>query len=102
MAAFVIAQRGMGVDLTGLFALMDADIADGPLLGACELEFRGVLEADVEYTVRGQISPAVRKKGRSAGDFDLVDCRLEVVTPDGEIVAVITNSYVISRAADHD
>jgi hypothetical protein len=87
--AFVVAQRGLGVTVPELFALLGTDMQDGPLL--------------TDYTVRAEVLSAVRKTGRTLGTFDLVCVRFDVLGPgSSDPVATVTNTYALPRSAVGD
>jgi hypothetical protein len=90
------ALRGMGTELGELFAEVDAT-EDGTLLGEAELEQLRPLRSGVDYTVRGGVTDVARRHGRRTGAFDVLTLRLEIVEPDGEPAAVVTQSFVIPR-----
>jgi hypothetical protein len=104
--AFVAAQRGLGVSVPELFALFGTEMSDGPMLLESELEFPGeagggaTFRADAEYAIDGTVTSVVRKTGRTLGTFDVLTARFEVSTADhGEVVARVTNTYALPRAA---
>jgi hypothetical protein len=94
--AFIASQRGIGIDLRELFALVDFDIDDGPMLGSVSLEIPGTIKTDVAYRVAGEILSLTRKHGRS-GTFDLLTVQERLVAPDGMQVAIATNTFVLPR-----
>jgi hypothetical protein len=95
------ALRGMGTDLSEVFALADAT-EDGTLFGEVEFEQRAALRAGVEYAVRGAITDLVRREGRRAGPFDILSLKLEIVDPTGEVAAAVTQFFVIPRGRPPD
>ena len=56
VAAFVLANRGIGISLARLFTLFGSDINDGPLLAESAIELHRPLAEDADYEVRGAIS----------------------------------------------
>jgi hypothetical protein len=99
MTAFIVAQRGMGLSVEGLFRLMNFDIDDGPLLAECVLDFNCRLREGVEYAISGRVAAAQRKRGRRLGEFDLVTCVFEVTDPQlpDAPAATVTNTYALPR-----
>ncbi len=99
--AFVAAQRGMGCTVAELFALLESDIDDGPLLASTTIDLVRDLEFDVRYRVSGKVVRVERKRGAALGTFDLVTCQFviddEVDTK--ETVATVTNVYAVRREA---
>lgn len=95
--AFVAAQRGMGCTVTELFALLESDIADGPLLASTSIDIRRDLRTDERYRVEGQVLGLTRKSGAVLGTFDLVTCEFHLWADDGAPVATVRNVYAIGR-----
>jgi hypothetical protein len=56
VAAFVLANRGIGISLADLFRMFGSDIDDGPLLAESSIELHRPLAEDADYEVRGVIS----------------------------------------------
>jgi hypothetical protein len=101
--AFVVAQRGLGVTVPELFALLGTDMQDGPLLTESQLDLYGDLHSGTDYTVRAEVLSAVRKTGRTLGTFDLVCVRFDVLGPgSSDPVATVTNTYALPRSAVGD
>jgi hypothetical protein len=96
--AFIAAQRGMGCTVAELFALLESDIEDGPLLASTSIEIVRDLSVDELYDVQGRVEGLVRKHGAALGDFDLATCLFTVTDAQGVLVATITNVYAIGRA----
>ena len=96
MFGYYLALRGMGVSLDELFALAGATTDDGVMFGESRLELRRPLRIGDDYDVRGSVTSAERKVGRS-GTFDLFEFRLELSDGDG-LAAVSTNTFVFPRA----
>lgn len=98
--SFVGAQRGMGLSVTELFALLECDIADGPVLATSTIDLPRDLQTGTTYEVAGEVTDLQRKQGRTLGTFDLATCRFELTDPrDGVVVASVTNTYAIRRDA---
>jgi hypothetical protein len=104
MVAFIAAQRGMGLSVDELFQLFEFDIADGPLLAECVLDFHHQLREGVDYEVSGLIASVEHKHGRKLGEFDLVTCVFKVIDPAmGDVpAATVTNTYALPRAGAMD
>lgn len=95
--AFIGAQQGMGMTVAGLFAWLNSDVEDGPLLANCDMQFARPLEVSRSYTVTGVIESIQRKQGRSLGTFDLVTCVFRLIEDSGDEAAVVRNTYAIGR-----
>jgi hypothetical protein len=93
------ALRGMGIDLADVFALVDAT-EEGTLFGEAAFEQLRPLRSGVDYAVRGAVTDVVRREGRRAGLFDVLTLTLEIIQPDGEPAAVVTQAFIIPRAQD--
>ena len=97
--AFVAPQRGMGMTLDELLAWFGSSADEGPLLGACTLEFRGDLATGRDYRVRGRVEAAERKHGRSLGVFDRVTFTLDLLEVDGGSPTVsATSTFLLPRS----
>jgi hypothetical protein len=89
--------RGLGIELTDVFALAGCDmVADGPMLGGCEMEIARPLEPGRPYAADGEIIGIARKSGRRSGTFDVMRVRVGLSDEDGEAAAA-TMSYVLPR-----
>ena len=98
--AYVANQRGIGISVAELLALADFDMADGPMLGACRLEYgEAPLRVGVPYEVRGEILDVTRKQGRS-GTFDVLRFRERLVDGDGAEAAAVTNTFILPRRSE--
>ena len=97
MFCYYAAMAGLGISIDEIFTLCHASAADGPMFGECDIQQRRPLEVGATYTVRGEITSAIRKQGARTGIFDIVAFRLEVVAPDGEVTAVVGNSFIYPR-----
>ena len=97
MFCYYAAMAGMGLTIDEMFALCSASADDGPMFGECELQQLCPLEIGTTYTVRGEITSAVRKQGARTGTFDIVAFQLEVVAPDGEVAGMVSNSFIYPR-----
>ena len=96
VAAFVLANRGIGISLTDLFALFGSDINDGPLLAESSIELHRPLAEDAEYQVRGVIESIERRRSRRIGPFDRITCRFDLLQS-GDLAATVTNVFAIPR-----
>jgi hypothetical protein len=96
-AAFLAAQRGVGMELEEIFALFGAASADGPMLGEWAVDYARPLRAGVGYTVRAVVENAVRRRGARTGVFDVVTLLIELVGDDGAVHAAVRPSYVFPR-----
>lgn len=98
IAAFIGAQRGMGMTVAELFAMMQTGIEDGPVLAECTIELAADVLPDRRYRAGGEVTGIARKHGAAFGAFDLVTCRFTLTEEDrDEPVAVVTNVYAIRR-----
>lgn len=97
LAAFLLATRGLGVDLADLFALFGASAADGPLLGEWSVDVIEPLRVGQAYLVSGQVVGAVRKRGSRVGVFDVVTIAVTIADRDGRSHAIVRPAYVFPR-----
>lgn len=93
---YIAAQRGIGIDVAGLLALADFDIADGPMLASSRLDYARPLRTERAYRVTGRIVAIQRKQGRTAGVFDLLTFE-ESVLDGPDLVCTVTNVFVLPR-----
>jgi hypothetical protein len=99
VAAFVLANRGIGISLTDLFALFGSDINDGPLLAESAIELHCPLAEDADYEVRGVIESVEHRKSRRIGPFDRITCRFDLYDA-GELAATVTNVFAVPRPGE--
>ena len=97
MFCYYAAMAGLGITINEMFTLCYASADDGPMFGECDIQQLRPLEIGATYTVRGEITSAVRKQGERTGTFDIVAFRLEVIAPDGEVSSVVSNSFIFPR-----
>ncbi|MBM3677545.1 MAG: hypothetical protein FJW96_06625 [Actinobacteria bacterium] len=97
MYVYYAALAGMGISVDELFHLVGATAEDGPMFGETTLEAIKPLEVGATYSVSGGITSVIRKEGRKAGVFDIVEFRLELRDASGELVGVNTNSFIFPR-----
>jgi hypothetical protein len=96
VAAFILAQQGIGVSLAELFTLFGSDINDGPLLAESAIELHRPLADGTDYEVRGVIESVEHRTSRRIGPFDRITCRFDLYEA-GELSATVTNVYAVSR-----
>jgi hypothetical protein len=97
MYVYYAALAGMGMSVDDLFHLAGATAEDGPMFGEATIEVAKPIEIGATYTISGAITSVVRKEGRKAGIFDILEFRLEVRDASGELAGVNTNSFVFPR-----
>ncbi|GER22294.1 hypothetical protein NCCP1664_07910 [Zafaria cholistanensis] len=96
--AWLATTGGIGITWDEFFAWFGATAADGPMFGEHETVLHRRLRTDRRYRVSGSVVSAVRKRGRAAGLFDLVEYQLELHDDaDGGHVATCWNSIVFPR-----
>jgi hypothetical protein len=96
VAAFVLANRGIGISLADLFRLFGSDIDDGPLLAESSIELHRPLAEDADYEVRGVIESVERRRSRRIGPFDRITCRFDLFSG-GVPAATVTNVFAVPR-----
>jgi len=99
VAAFVLANRGIGISLADLFRLFDSDIDDGPLLAESSIELHRPLAEDAEYEVRGLVESVEHRRSRRIGPFDRITCRFDLFQ-DGVPAATVTNVFAVPRPGE--
>jgi len=95
--AYQATRAGMGLDLDEMFALCLADPDDGGMFGEHEAELDRPLRVGETYAVRGSITDVERKQGRTAGTFDMITFRLELLDDRGRRVATARNKWIFPR-----
>ncbi|MGK9274056.1 hypothetical protein KXR83_23945 [Williamsia muralis] len=96
IAAFIGAQRGMGVSVSEFFTLLRTSIDDGPVLAETTIELEEDIARDRTYRVEGEVRDVRRKHGAAFGDFDLITCEFRLVD-DRTVAARVTNVYAVKR-----
>ncbi|MEV0104883.1 hypothetical protein AB0H42_00870 [Nocardia sp. NPDC050799] len=96
IAAFIGAQRGMGVSVEEFFAALHTSIAEGPVLAETTIELTDDLRADHRYRVAGAVADVARKTGAAFGRFDLIRW-VFTLSDDSGVVATVTNVYAVRR-----
>jgi hypothetical protein len=99
VAAFVLANRGIGIGMADLFRLFGSDINDGPLLAESSIELHRPLAEDADYEVRGVIESVERRRSRRIGPFDRITCRFDLLQA-GDLTATVTNVFAIPRPGE--
>jgi acyl dehydratase len=97
MYGYYAAVAGMGKSLKEIFADAGATADDGPMFGEAGLEFHKPLRVGATYSVTGRYTSAIRKHGKRAGVFDIVEFQLEVTDETSAVVVVSVNSFVYPR-----
>lgn len=87
---------GMGLTLDELFAMVHAAADDGPMFGELQVDQRRPLRVGESFTVRGEITDVVRKRGGS-GTFDIVTFTLDLLDERDELAGSTTNAFVFPR-----
>jgi hypothetical protein len=96
VAAFILANRGIGISLADLFTLLGSDINDGPLLAESQIELHCPLAENADYEVRGEIISVEHRRSRRIGPFDRITCRFDLFS-EGTLAATVTNVFAIPR-----
>ena len=103
ITAFMATIAGLGCSVRDLFALMDFDIDDGPMLASTTIESPRPMSVGVDYRVDGELVGVEPKTGRVLGRFDLVTWDFTVreagVDGPGGVVARVCNVYALRRGA---
>ncbi|MCW2983866.1 MAG: hypothetical protein JWR63_1436 [Conexibacter sp.] len=95
--AYIATQRGIGIGVAELCALVDFDMADGPMLGSVRMEFAQPIELGRAYRVTGEVLGVDHKEGRRTGPFDILAFRERLLAEDGSEVASSTNTFILPR-----
>jgi hypothetical protein len=98
---YLAAQNGIGIDIEGLMAPVDARPQDGTMIASCEVEFLRDLRVGVTYDVTGEIVGLERKVGRRTGPFDLFTFFIDLSDGDAHVVRM-TAVFVLPRREPAD
>jgi hypothetical protein len=96
--ACVATLRSMGISIRAMCELCEFDLADGPLLGECEIEFEQPLQAGVRYVSTATIESFERVPSRRFGWLDRLRFVVALATADGAAVARVRYLWLLPRA----
>lgn len=94
---FIVAQSGLGISVAELLELLGSHAEDGPMLGECTIDYHRPLVTGAEYSVRGAVTSAERKTGRTLGTFDVVTVQQHVSSDAGQPVVTTTSTFLLPR-----
>lgn len=94
---YIAAQGGIGTDIAGIVAPVDASPEDGTMIASVDVEYAQPLRVGVEYRASGEIVAIERKHGRRTGPFDLFTFRIDLTAPSGERAVRMTAVWVLPR-----
>ncbi|MCK9250406.1 MAG: hypothetical protein M0P31_15705 [Solirubrobacteraceae bacterium] len=97
---WLLAMRGLGVPLEGLFALVDADADSGVVLGEAELVLERAPRVGERLRSTVAIEEVVRKHGARSGTFDVMRLRIDLHDATDERVVTLVNRLVFPRGDD--
>jgi len=95
--ACIASLRALGVSLGDLCELCGFDIADGPLLGECDMELSGEFQPGTRYLSSAVIETFERVTSRRLGLMDRLGFVVRLETPDGAMVATIRYLWLLPR-----
>jgi hypothetical protein len=98
---YIAPQSGLGTDIDGILAPVEAKPEEGTMIASSELEFVRDLRVGVTYTASGEISGFERKHGRKTGPFDLFTFFIDLMDPEGVHVLRSTSVWVLPRRESH-
>jgi hypothetical protein len=93
---FVLSRRTNVLDLHELLALVDFDVADGPMLGEFDMANAGPFRVGETYEATITMGSPTRKQGRS-GAFDLLPVSYAYRSADGADAGRYRQTYVLPR-----
>lgn len=91
-------MRTLGMSIRGLCELCEFDIADGPLLGECAVEFERAMLAGERYVASAVIQSFERISSRRLGLLDRLEFIVSLATPDGTPVARVRYVWMLPRS----
>lgn len=95
--ASIASLRTLGMSIAEMCALCDFDLADGPLLGECDIEFEAPLRAGVRYVATGAIESYERVASRRLGTLDRLRFVVALATTEGAPVARVGYLWLLPR-----
>lgn len=95
--ASVAALRGLGISIDELCRLCEFELARGPMLGECQLEFRRPLQTEVEYATTVVINDMVRSVSRTLGVLDRLQFTVTLVEPGAGDAATVKLTWLFRR-----
>lgn len=95
--ALIAPQVAMTLSVAELLAICDFDVADGPMMAGCKVEFSQPLLVATPYHVSGQIESLTRKASRTLGVMDMLVHRLDLHDGAGALVSRTSNTWVLPR-----
>lgn len=95
--ACVASLRAMGISISGLCELCDFDLADGPLLGECDVEIDTPLQVGQRYLVSSIIESFERVPSRSFGRLDRLRFLVTLATVATGPVARVRYLWLLPR-----
>lgn len=100
--ACVATLRSMGISIRAMCELCEFDLADGPLLGECEIEFEfeQPLRAGVRYVSTATVESFERVPSRRFGWLDRLRFVVALATADGAPVARVRYLWLLPRARE--
>lgn len=95
--AYMVGLHGGGAGIQDIMDLLEVASDAGVMMAGVDMEvFRPLLPGE-RYAVTGEVLSSVRKQGRKAGSFDLVDFVHRLTDAGGERVADVRHTWVIPR-----
>jgi hypothetical protein len=95
--ASIASLRTLGMSIAEMCALCDFDLADGPLLGECDIEFDAPMRAGVRYVATGAIESYERVASRRLGTLDRLRFVVELADAEGAPVARVSYLWLLPR-----
>lgn len=95
--ASIASLRTLGMSIAEMCELCDFDLADGPLLGECDIEFEAPMRAGVRYVATGAIESYERVASRRLGTLDRLRFVVSLATPEGAQVARVSYLWLLPR-----
>lgn len=95
--ASIASLRTLGMSIAEMCALCEFDLADGPLLGECDIEFDAPFRAGERYVASGAIESYERVSSRRLGPLDRLRFAVALATADGAPVARVSYLWLLPR-----
>lgn len=95
--ASIASLRTLGMSIAEMCALCDFDLADGPLLGECDIELDAPMRAGARYVATGEIESYERVSSRRLGTLDRLRFVVALADSNGTPVARVSYLWLLPR-----
>lgn len=86
-----------GASIETILAMAGGSIAEGPLLGECDIQVHRCLEYQTPYRVTRRFLSLRRKPSTRLGEMDVFVFLASLVHPTGDVVADVTYTWILPK-----